>query len=1218
MMVDGYRAVRDGRSVYVGAANYEGGQLYTNIYIISYNQEAETATADIFGQILSYWRFNTNLETPGDCFFSAVPGCINDRDCASGDYCTSLKGEVVRNTRRLADIADIETLLENYKKKNGKFPALSAGSYMAHKTLSVWPSWQDALGKDLGTVLPVDPINRLGSCPLNYDPITCWDEVSSSFSGVLPDDLSATSTLPADSEVYIYRVSPDGLAYTLSTTSVDPATIISGADLTDVITNQPPIIEVPSGSTIVEGGISYINIIGYTGKPFSYDVRAIDYDSNLESLALWSLDIISPAAWSAAGWIDLPVLSTTSVSNIKRVSAPVAGQQGFYYFNITVNDGDGGSDTKYFRISISNQAPIVTITPSVVNVIAGKDTLITGPILIKAVDPEANYPLTNNSTALGLPAGLYWQVIDTETYQITGAPSYMPTSVSLPTFTITFNDSFGKSASANLNISLVNNAPVFTTTPSPQIRAKEAYNYDANAIDADGNTVYYQFFGAPPAGFTINNTTGLVTGSSSIAGNINFIIEAYDGWGATTSQSWVLKVNSYCGDGAVQAPNDEGKTEQCDDGNTVDIDVCTNVCDWSCEALSSDPYVDLDTGLTDSIITDDNADPYDSQMAVGQYLKLARVMPTPYLWIANTTGPSDGTISKIRAFDGFRKTISGLDITTMEYRGQVIGNYPLTLAGLTATDPSRTAVNAETGEVWALGRASHLLAKLDIEGNVKKICDVGGSGMARGVAIEENGDVWAANYTLGMIYKYSGDDSSCAVLATSPVGGNPYGLAIDSNNNIVVSNPGAGTINRFNVASPSSISSYGAAGVYGITVDFFDNIWAGRWTSGTGFLKVPFNAVNGSTATNSPLANSVTGVTLDTDGNIWGSGNASGYNVTKFNSASGTFIFAKSISPNTPHGIVGDSQDQVWVVTYENMIRAYDLAGNIVTSVCVNDINGNSNCGDDGVTTYTYSDMSGINRAMLLRAGDKIYQFDSNFDDQRWGSLDWEQVVPSTDQKAGVYVRAANATSSFMSMGWGAPYTEGTPLLVFGKYLQIKVMLRSRQRLVTPVFYNLKNTCAVSKGTGGAGCIDSGSGTCLGCIAACGGGSCTTGIRIDNCGYPKFCTITNYTPCPLNCTLPQNLSCPGPTHPGYDSNNFDTSTFAPNYSLNNGWGYSSLYSKPSSWPATAVSGAKIAVAYSSCCYQGEIYCASDGNIYKNYTYATTSTSTPVTYINVCN
>lgn len=45
--VDGYEAVRDGRTVYVNVGNADSGNLYTNIYLISYNQSAESETVDI-------------------------------------------------------------------------------------------------------------------------------------------------------------------------------------------------------------------------------------------------------------------------------------------------------------------------------------------------------------------------------------------------------------------------------------------------------------------------------------------------------------------------------------------------------------------------------------------------------------------------------------------------------------------------------------------------------------------------------------------------------------------------------------------------------------------------------------------------------------------------------------------------------------------------------------------------------------------------------------------------------------------------------------------------------------------------------------------------------------------------------------------------------------------------------------------------------------------
>ncbi|MCK5358306.1 MAG: hypothetical protein KAJ48_07915, partial [Elusimicrobiales bacterium] len=78
LTVDGYEAVRDGRTVYVNVANVSGSALYTNIYLISYNQEAESATIDIFGNILSHWKFNTNLTVDGLCRGLPSVFCLQD------------------------------------------------------------------------------------------------------------------------------------------------------------------------------------------------------------------------------------------------------------------------------------------------------------------------------------------------------------------------------------------------------------------------------------------------------------------------------------------------------------------------------------------------------------------------------------------------------------------------------------------------------------------------------------------------------------------------------------------------------------------------------------------------------------------------------------------------------------------------------------------------------------------------------------------------------------------------------------------------------------------------------------------------------------------------------------------------------------------------------------------------------------------------------------
>jgi hypothetical protein len=208
LTVDGYEGVRDGRTVYVNVGNVDiANKLYTNIYLISYNQAAEQGTVDIFGKILQYWRFNSNITSAGKCRMDAKISCFMDDECAIGDFCDSTKSRIIRDVKRLSDFAEIADILKNYSPQD-VYPALNSGSYLTNRTLSVWPSWSGSLGKELKISMPVDPINKIGACSSEYNQSTCWNEISKKFSEIWPK-------LPLNSLTYMYTGQSDGKKYDL-------------------------------------------------------------------------------------------------------------------------------------------------------------------------------------------------------------------------------------------------------------------------------------------------------------------------------------------------------------------------------------------------------------------------------------------------------------------------------------------------------------------------------------------------------------------------------------------------------------------------------------------------------------------------------------------------------------------------------------------------------------------------------------------------------------------------------------------------------------------------------------------------------------------------------------------------------------------------------------------------------------------------------------------
>lgn len=382
--VDGYEAVRDGRAVYVNAVNVdyssgyceEGGQgcdesnpcsngsictpkLYTNIYLISYNQAAEDRTIDIFGQILSRWKFNTNLDqdgrtgSVGQCSDPSVDvvfekKCRIDSDC-SDSFCNSLKAKIIRDAKRLADLADFRLAIENYQEENGFYPKLNAGTYVQNISLSSWPSWQDNLGKELGVSLYSDPVNSLGECP-GYNSTTCWNENEKQFADPNPEN--DLFELPENSFNYIYTGSYDGSTYKIQAVMESGLVYCGDFDVCfegssrynyqGISINRAPDIDCGNLNSVAGDYYEkYIRINDPEGDKIkiSGNIDGID-------LGLWPVEPIYWSDWIDWEWASSTAqrlfLENTSRDNYKKIYSDKAGNdEAFgeqYKFKIIVAD----------------------------------------------------------------------------------------------------------------------------------------------------------------------------------------------------------------------------------------------------------------------------------------------------------------------------------------------------------------------------------------------------------------------------------------------------------------------------------------------------------------------------------------------------------------------------------------------------------------------------------------------------------------------------------------------------------------------------------------------------------------------------------------------------------------------------------------------------------------------------------------------------------------
>lgn len=193
--VNGYEAMRIGTSMYIAGTNLDASRvLYTNMYVLAYNEGAGSDVVDIYNQMLANFTLNTNSS---DFAYDDV------------DSATALQ-RLRRDTKRMADLASLTSTLASYDSASGTFPQFSSGSYIANMSTSAWPSWRQALESALrqkvpGATVPVDPKNDLApACTAPFAADTCWDDAVKQFS------------CPVDSHIYTYDVADAGEKYHLS------------------------------------------------------------------------------------------------------------------------------------------------------------------------------------------------------------------------------------------------------------------------------------------------------------------------------------------------------------------------------------------------------------------------------------------------------------------------------------------------------------------------------------------------------------------------------------------------------------------------------------------------------------------------------------------------------------------------------------------------------------------------------------------------------------------------------------------------------------------------------------------------------------------------------------------------------------------------------------------------------------------------------------------
>jgi hypothetical protein len=401
-------------------------------------------------------------------------------------------------------------------------------------------------------------------------------------------------------------------------------------------------------------------------------------------------------------------------------------------------------------------------------------------------------------------------------------------------------------------------------------------------------------------------------------------------------------------------------------------------------------------------------------------------------------------------------------------------------------NPSRTAV-AYDYSVWVANRgydgntnnpADSNVVHLDIDGSF--ICRADVIGLARGLAIDADGFVWAGTWSTQRLMRV--DPDTCMILDDFYVGVNVYGLTIDGSGYVWTASD-SGSVGAYTArvdtraADPAStITYYPNHHRYGITADIDGNIWMGDHSGGGGVHRfappvydVTFSPVRQVTGiAYAPEALPGPDVVAPGPAGIWGSQ----YNIHRvthidpvtLNEVCGAGISCADGSGysgdcRNPHGVAAVADGTIWVpIRFGGFVDVYDRNCNLLHVYPV----------DPGQELYTYSDMAGTQlMTVTTRTGHWIQDFDSGYDDPFWSSVTWtadplppetsvEVTVVAAETQAGLRDAPSEACGPFVS-GLGANEAPiHTCAAIQGlRWLRVDVALGTTRNEIRPVVRTL-------------------------------------------------------------------------------------------------------------------------------------------------------------------
>jgi hypothetical protein len=248
-------------------------------------------------------------------------------------------------------------------------------------------------------------------------------------------------------------------------------------------------------------------------------------------------DSLSFSKTSGPAWLSVS-------SNGALTGTPSNSDVGANSFTVGVSDGNGGTASTTLRITVINvnDAPVFSANP-ILGTAATEESLYSGSIAGSASDVDVGASLSYGKTS-----GPAWLSVSSNG-ALTGTPGN--SDVGPNSFTVAVSDGNGGTASATLNITVinVNDPPVFSSNlmvgPYAPVSAAYTGTIAGSASDMDPGDVLSYSKSSGPAWLSIA-ANGVLSGtpSASDVGLNSFTVLVSDGYGGNASATLEITVTS--------------------------------------------------------------------------------------------------------------------------------------------------------------------------------------------------------------------------------------------------------------------------------------------------------------------------------------------------------------------------------------------------------------------------------------------------------------------------------------------------------------------------------------------------------------------------------------------------------------------------------------------------------------------------------------------------